>query len=112
MIGRRGQGQCIFAAEVCEGALLSELYRLALDENGDGRVDGLLRVHFVGGKFICAEFGGGQVELKYLGKGCNCSACCCRLGRWLLRERRSSAYAIACAVEKTTMKLLPLQSNC
>ena len=26
------------------------------------------------------------------------SACCCRLGRWLLRERRSSAYAIACAV--------------
>ena len=61
----------ILAAEVCEGALLSDQYRLALDEDGEGRVGGLFRVYLVGGKFICAEFGGGQVELKYLGKGCD-----------------------------------------
>ena len=64
-----GGVKVIFAAEVCEGALLSELYRLTLDENGERRGGGLLRVYLVGGKFICPEFGGGQVELKYLGEG-------------------------------------------
>ena len=61
----------VLAAEVCEGAFLSELYRLALGEDGEGRGGGLLWVDFMGGKFICAEFGGDQVELKYLGKGCD-----------------------------------------
>ena len=66
-----GGVKVIFAAEVCEGALLSELYRLALDEDGEERVGGLFRVYLVGGKFVCVEFGGGQVELKYLCKGCD-----------------------------------------
>ena len=51
--------------------MLSKLYCLALDENGEGRGGGLLRVDFVEGEFVYAEFGGGQVELKYLGKGCD-----------------------------------------
>ena len=66
-----GGVKVIFAAEVGEGALLSELYRLALDEDGDWRAGGLFRVYLVGGKFVCAEFGSGQVKFEYLGKGCD-----------------------------------------
>ena len=66
-----GGVKVIFAAEVCEAALLSELYRLTLDENGEGRGGGLLWVYLVGGKFIRTEFGGGQVKFEYLGECCN-----------------------------------------
>ena len=66
-----GGVKVIFAAEVCEGTLLSELYRFTLDENGEGRGGRLLWVYLVGGKFICTEFGGGQVKFEYLGKGCD-----------------------------------------
>ena len=61
----------IFAAEVCESALLSELYRLVLDENGEGRAGGLFRMYLVGGKLLCVEFGRGQVKFEYLGKDCD-----------------------------------------
>ena len=66
-----GGVKVIFAAEVCEGTLLSELYRLTLDENGEGRGGGLLWVYLGGGKFIRTDFGGGQVKFEYLGKGCD-----------------------------------------
>ena len=51
------------AAEVCEGSSLSELYRLALDEDGQGCGGRLLRVDFVVGELICAKFAGGQVSI-------------------------------------------------
>ena len=61
----------VLAAEVCEGSSLSELYRLALDEDGQGCGGRLLGVDFVVGKLVCAKFAGGQVEFEDLGKCCN-----------------------------------------
>ena len=61
----------ILAAEVCEGSLLAELYRLALDEDGQGCSGRLLRVNFVVGKLIAAKFASGQVEFEDLGECCN-----------------------------------------
>ena len=51
----------ILAAEVGEGSLLAELYRLALDEDGQGCGGRLFGVDFVVWKFIGAEFAGGEV---------------------------------------------------
>ena len=59
------------AAEVCEGSLLSELYRLALDEDGQGCGGRLFGVDFVVWKLIGAKFAGGQVELEDLSECCN-----------------------------------------
>ena len=48
------------------GSSLSELYRLALNEDGQRCGGRLLRVDFVVGKLICAKFAGGQVEFEDL----------------------------------------------
>ena len=71
VLGLVGGIEVVLAAEVCEGSLLSELYRLALDEDGQGRGGRLLRVDFVVGKLICAKFAGGQVEFENLGECSN-----------------------------------------
>ena len=59
------------AAEVGEGSLLAELYRLALDEDGQGCGGRLFRVNFVIWELIGTEFAGGQVEFEDLGECCN-----------------------------------------
>ena len=59
------------AAEVGEGSLLAELYRLALDEDGQGCGGRLFRVSFVVGELIGTEFAGGQVKFKNLGECCD-----------------------------------------
>ena len=51
----------ILAAKVGEGSLLAELYRLALDEDGQGCGGRLFGVDFVVWEFIGAEFAGGEV---------------------------------------------------
>ena len=66
-----GGVKVILAAEVGEGSLLAELYRLALDEDGQGCGDRLFRVNFVVWEFICTEFAGGQVKFEDLGECCN-----------------------------------------
>ena len=71
VLGLVGGIKIVLAAKVCEGSSLSELYRIALDENGQGCRGRLLRVYFVVGKLICAKFACGQVKFEYLGKCCN-----------------------------------------
>ena len=71
VLGLVGGVKVIFAAEVCEGSSLSELYRLALDEDGQGCGGRFLRVDLVVGEFICAELACSQVEFEYLSKCCN-----------------------------------------
>ena len=71
VLGLVGGIKVVLAAEVCEGSSLSELYRLALDEDGQGCGGRLLKVDFVVGELICAKFADGQVEFEDLGKCCN-----------------------------------------
>ena len=71
VLGLVGGIKVVSAAEVCEGSSLSELYHLALDDDGQGCGGRLLRMDFVVGKFICAEFACGQVEFEYLSECCN-----------------------------------------
>ena len=66
-----GGVKVILAAEVCKGSSLSELYRLALNGDGQGCGGGLYRIDLVAGKFVCVEFACGQVEFEYLGECCN-----------------------------------------
>ena len=61
----------IVAAKVGEGSLLAELYRLALDEDGQGCRGRLFRVNFVVLELIGTEFAGGKVKFKDLGECCN-----------------------------------------
>ena len=49
MLGLVGGIKIVLAAEVCEGSSLSELYRLALDGDGQGCGARLLRMDFVVG---------------------------------------------------------------
>ena len=56
-----GRVKVILAAEVCEGSLLAELYRLALDEDGQGRGGRLFKVYFVVWELIGTKFAGGKV---------------------------------------------------
>ena len=66
-----GGVKVILAAKVCEGSLLAELYRLALDEDGQGCGGRLFRVNFVVWEFVGTEFAGGQVKFEYLGECCD-----------------------------------------
>ena len=61
----------ILAAEVCKGSLLSELYRLALDEDSQGCGGSLFGVDFVVCKLIGTKFAGGQVKFEDLSECCN-----------------------------------------
>ena len=71
VLGLVGGIKVVLAAEVCEGSSLSELYRLALDEDSQGCGGRLLRVDFVVGELICVKLAGDQVEFEDLGKCCN-----------------------------------------
>ena len=51
--------------------MLAELYRLALDENGQGCGGRLFRVNLVVWELVGTEFAGGQVKFEDLGKGCD-----------------------------------------
>ena len=66
-----GRVKVILAAKVGEGSLLAELYRLALDEDGQGCGGRLLRMNFVVWELIGTEFAGGKVKFKDLGECCN-----------------------------------------
>ena len=52
VLGLVGGIKVVVAAEVCKGSSLSELYCLALDEDGQGCGGRLLRVDFVAGELI------------------------------------------------------------
>jgi hypothetical protein len=66
-----GGVKVILAAEVCEGSLLAELYRLALDEDGQGCGGRLFGVNFVVWKLIGTKFAGDQVKFEDLSECCN-----------------------------------------
>ena len=51
--------------------MLAELYRLALDEDGQGCGGRLFRVNFVLWEFVGTEFAGGQVKFEDMGECCD-----------------------------------------
>ena len=56
-----GRVKVVLAVQVCEGAFLRELNRLALDGNGQWCGCRLFRVRYMVGEFICPELACGQV---------------------------------------------------